>query len=142
VPPAGHPGDIPPHGGQILTRTLMIEPAARAVGMGRPRADPGPQGEFHSRKGTSMTRRETRKIRSERRARIGTECLESRDLLSGLGAIAPAQLVSVPPSGSYQTALWGASGPATYMKITGPDVNHQTSLWGGAESFDLTKVSK
>jgi hypothetical protein len=66
-----------------------------------------------------MTRRETRKTSPERRARIGTECLESRNLLS-VGAVAPAQLISAPPSGAYQTALLSAPEPGTYMKITGP----------------------
>jgi hypothetical protein len=89
-----------------------------------------------------MTRRETRKTRSGRRARIGTECLESRNLLSGPGAIAPAQFVPVPPSGSYLTSLRGATGPVAQMKITGPNVNYQTSLWGGSESLDYTKVGK
>jgi len=86
-----------------------------------------------------MSRRETRKIRSERRARIGTECLESRNLLSGLGSIASAQLVSVPPSSSYQTSVQGVIGPIAQLKYTGPreSVAHskqdspQTALWSG-----------
>jgi hypothetical protein len=109
----------------------MIEPAARAADTGRPRAATEPQVDFHSRRETSMTRRETRKKRSERRARIGTECLESRNLLSGLGSIASAQLVSAPPSGSYQTSVPGATPNGVVAhdltKISG---SYQTSVQG------------
>jgi hypothetical protein len=142
--------DIPPRGGWILTRTLMIEPAARAAGTGRPRADTGPQVEFHSRKETSMTRRETRKTRPERRARIGTECLESRNLLSGLGSTPTAQLVSVPPSIPHQTSLLGATRPIAELKYTfetpkGGSQSLRTTLQGanqnGGGAQDVTKIS-
>jgi hypothetical protein len=125
----------------------MIEPAARAAGTGRPRAELGPQVEFHSRRETLMTRRETRKLRSERRARIGTECLETRNLLSGLGSITTAQLASVPPSGSYQTALIGGTESVAQLKYTfeAPSAvpgSYQTSLVGGTESVAYFKQDK
>jgi hypothetical protein len=97
-----------------------------------------------------MTHRETLKIRSERRARIGTECLESRNLLSGLGSIASAQLVSVPPSGSFQTSVQVATGPIAQLKYTfdAPQAHSgsfQTTLLGatqnGVLAQDVTKIS-
>ena len=78
-----------------------------------------------------MTRRETRKTRSERRARIGTECLESRNLLSGLGSIASAQLVSVPPSIPHQTSLLGATQKGVLAQdLTKISGSFQTTLQG------------
>src|SRR5579863_3099453 len=84
VPFDGRRRAILPHGGRTLTWTLLIEPATCAAGAGRPRADPGRPVESHPRKEPPMTRHETRKTRSGRRARIETESLESRNLLSTL----------------------------------------------------------
>jgi hypothetical protein len=85
---------IPPHGGRTRTRTSLIEPATCAAGTGRPRADSGRPVESHPRKEPPMTRHETRKTRSGRRARIETEFLESRKLLSTLAKCTPAVLAA------------------------------------------------
>jgi hypothetical protein len=81
----------------MLTWTLLIGPAARAAGTGRPRADPTLPWESQLRREPSMTRRETQKIRAERRSRIEAESLESRNLLSQLGSLGTPDLIVHPP---------------------------------------------
>jgi hypothetical protein len=97
IPFDGRRRAIPPHGGRMLSWMSLIEPAACAAGTGRPRADPTFPWESQLRGEPSMTRRETRKIRAERRPRIEAECLESRNLLSQLGSLGPPELIVHPP---------------------------------------------
>jgi hypothetical protein len=62
-----------------------------------------------------MTRRETRKIRAERRPRIETESLESRNLLSQLGSLGTPDLIVHPPHAKLTPEIRAAEFDAKYI---------------------------